>query len=66
MMMDDYCNDISVGAITGTQQLKCNFTLPAITPLLMAWKGVDGDQGVYLARFDVRFPYAAERQRSRY
>ncbi len=52
VMQDDFCNNISVGAITGQQTLKCNYTFVATTPMLAAWKGVNNDQGIYYALFD--------------
>lgn len=55
VMQDDFCNVISTGTITGTQSLKCDFTLPAVPLLLAAWKGADNDQGIYFAPFDGAF-----------
>jgi hypothetical protein len=55
IMTDDFCNNISVGAITGTQALKCNYTLPNVPLMLAAWKGVSNDQGIYFATFDGAF-----------
>jgi hypothetical protein len=55
VMYDDYCDQISIGTITGPEQVKCVYQAAWIPPLYAAWKGVNSDQGIYYAGFNGSF-----------